>query len=262
MTVLLLSTFISLVDNKSIQGEETVLKSDFSALYGNLTVKETSQQLNMATGKIPDIPERFSWEKELKRVAWFKEDLQKGVWNTVKSLPGATHYIKCFPEDPFPIKVLNEWELPIPASVASKVYWNFEDRRSWDEIFSHHELVDTSEDGGKIAVIPLKMSWPFSDREWVAKLRIKEFIDQRAWLVTMRNATHPSKPERNDVVRCDERNPREACRVLTLSTSNYDGVLPKLSTWFLGQKVSAAFEKCREALLKANAEKQFDKYRY
>ena len=107
----------------------------------------------------------------------------------------------------------------------------------------------------------------------MAKLRIKEFIDQRAWLVTMRNATHPSKPERNDVVRiidgghfdyitADERNPREACRVLTLSTSNYGGVLPKSSTWFWGQKISAAFEKCREALLKANAEKKFDKYRY
>ena len=185
-------------------------------------------------------------------MVWFKEDLQQGEWNTVKSLPGAKYYIKCFPDHPFPIKVLIEWELPIPASVASNVYWNIEERKNWDQIFCHPELVGTTEDGGKSAALPLKMPWPLSDREWVAKLQIREFPDHKAWLMSMRNATHPSKPKRKDVVRIinggnfdyitlDERNPQEACTVFSLSTSDYGGVLPKSSTWLWGRRVPAAF---------------------
>ena len=225
----------------------------------------------MAAQKTPDIPEQFSWEKELERVAWFKEDLQKGGWNTVKRLPGATYYTRCFPDDPFSIKILLEWEIPLPANVAAKAFCNFEHRIKWDSSF-HTKVLGISDDGAKLVFIPLKMPWPLWDRVFVVMYRMREFPEQNAWLVSLRDVKHAPIPEDSGVVRVinggnfdyitpDERNPQEACKMLALSTNDYGGWLPKSSTWFYGRTVPAALDKTRQDLLKAIAEKQFERYR-
>ena len=223
----------------------------------------------MAARKTPDIPEQFSWEKELERVVWFKEDLQKGGWTTVLSLPGATYYIKHFPDDPFPVQILFEWEIPLPADVTVKAYLNFEHRNKWDFGFPN-EVLDKTDDS-TVVYLPIKMPWPLQDRFVVLRYRMKEFPEEKAWFLSLKDAEHPSKPERSGVVKGinggnfdwitpDERNPQEACKMFSLSVNNYGGWMPKSSTWFYGRTVPAALDKTRQGLLKAIAEKQFEAY--
>ena len=226
----------------------------------------------MTTEKAPKIPPQFLWEEELERINWYKNDLQKGGWQTVRSSPEATYYIKMFAlDDPTPLKVLFQWELPISGRVVYNAYRNLEERVKWDPAFSVEFLGETPE-GGQVLHVPFNnMPWPFWDREWVVCQGDKELPEKNAWIVNVRETTHPSKPVRDDVVKvrnggnfyyitASESHPDQACTFFGHTANDYQFSrwLPNFLKWsprFWGNKIVDEFEKLRKGLIKTYAGK-------
>lgn len=48
----------------------------------------------------------FEFEREIERAEWFKENLDKGGWKEAYKGCGCANWIKTFPSDEVPIKVL------------------------------------------------------------------------------------------------------------------------------------------------------------
>ena len=227
----------------------------------------------MAHYKSPEVPDEFSWDEELERVLWFKDDLKKGGWRKMKSFPGAIYHMKVFKDEPCPLKCLLEWDLPIPAEIAfNACYVNLEERSTWDNEFPGTKFLETKEDGGRVVYSEKENPWPIATRGFMMLLRTKAFTDPKYWLASYRNATHPSVPADGDVIRVingnnfnyiieDEEKPDEACKLFALSCNDYGGWLPKLSMFFWGELLINILERQRHNILKANAEKYFDKYR-
>ena len=74
-----------------------------------------SAQLTQRMPSKQDFFSSFSYEKEIERAKWYRDDLDKGGWKEVHRSPGHVYWIKTFPEDEVPTKVLSFVDLPISA---------------------------------------------------------------------------------------------------------------------------------------------------
>ena len=225
------------------------------------------------TDKAPTPPNQFSWDEERERIMWYKNDLEKGGWQTVLKVPGESAYhIKKFTDDPIPVKVLVEWEISLPGEVVFEAYRNFEERKKWDTSFTSFQLVETeTNEGGQIIHLPFSpLPWPFAPREWLICMASKELPDKKEWLINTRDATCSSKPERSNVVRMknggnfyyitpDESRPNEACKFFALTNNDIGGSIPDCCKWsksLWGRKYPQVFEKLRKDLLRGVTSKQ------
>jgi len=222
--------------------------------------------------KAPKIPNQFCWEEEVERISWYKNDLRKGGWQTILRVPGeSAYYIKKFTDDPIPITVLYEWDLPLPGNVVFEAYVNLNKRKKWDTTFEIEVLEPKTDEEGQIFHVPFSpLPWPFARREWVFCLGSKELPEKKAWLVNLRDVTHPSKPVRSDMVRmhnggnfyyinADENHPDEACKLFGLTSNDIGGWIPgwlKWSTKLWNRKIPGEFEKLRKDLVREFAVNQ------
>ena len=203
----------------------------------------------------------FSYEKEIERAKWYKDDLDKGGWKEVHGSPGHAYWIKTFPEDEFPINILSSIDLPLSAETYMEILEpkNLEKRKKWDKIFQDHEILETYPDEkGVVRFMRYPMSFPLWDRSFVLffpPLKEIDWFGKRAFIQIQKNAWHPSKPEGADglvratnggnfiVIIPDENERSKACTLFSLSTNNYNGWLPtKHIEWIIGRKVPASFK--------------------
>lgn len=204
----------------------------------------------------------FSYDKEIERAKWYKEDLDKGDWREVNRSPGKVFWIKTFPEEEVPIKLLSSIELPLSADTYMEMLHprNEDKREKWDTIFLDHEILKTyPDDQGFVKFMRIHTPFPLWDRSFVLFFPTVKEIDwfgKRAFIQIMKNATHPSKPEgadgfvrgtnggNFDVIIPDETKPNEACNLFSLSNNNYNGWLPnKHIEWIIGRSVPASFSR-------------------
>jgi len=216
----------------------------------------------------------FSYEKEIERAKWFKNDLDKGGWNEVHSSPGAVYWQKTFPDDEVPIKILFKIDLPLSAESYMEMVnpKNIEVRNKWDRVFLDQEVLETyPDDQGHIFFSRLPLSWPLWDRSFILFVPTSKEIDwfgKRAYILVQKNAWHSSKPPGADglvratnggnffVITPDEAKPDSACTLFSLSNNNYNGWLPnKHIERLVGRKVPESFNRFIE-----NAIEGFDKY--
>ena len=206
-------------------------------------------------------------EDELQRAKWFKEDLEKGEgWSEAAKGPGYTFWIKTFPDEKVPVKVLLKYNLPFSVKDYSKLadMKNVEIRKEWDASF-FYDVLKAYPDGGHLMYVRSPVSWPLTDRfyvlyyppatevDWYGKQALFHFSTQ-AW--------HPSKPEGGDglvlathggnftVVTPDEDRPESACQLFFLTNNNYNGWLPKRNIEFILKRVvTRAFTRHMESMI-------------
>ena len=202
----------------------------------------------------------FSHEKELERAKWYKEDLDKDAWNEVARGPGYIYWIKTFPDEDVPVKVLGLIDMPLSAEMHIEVLHprNQDKRDKWDQAFVDHEVLETyPDDQGYVRFMRRPLPFPFSDRSFilfVTPFREIDWYGKRAFIQIQKNACHTSKPEGADgviratnggnftVVIPDETKPDEACKLFFLSGNNYNGWVPNYE-WFHGNTVPSVFNK-------------------
>ena len=63
----------------------------------------------------------FSYDKEIERAKWFKEDLDKGGWKEIHKSPGSVYWLKPFPDENIPNKVLSRVDLAMSAEMYMEV---------------------------------------------------------------------------------------------------------------------------------------------
>ena len=202
----------------------------------------------------------FSHEKEYVRAKWYKEDLDKGGWKEVARGPGYIYWIKTFPDEEVPIKVLSLVDMPLSVEMYLEILHprNQDKRDKWDKAFLDHEILETyPDDQGIVRFMRYPAKFPVWDRSFVLffpPTREIDWFGKRAFIQIQKNAWHPSKPEGADgliratnggnftVIIPDEKKPEEACTLFSLSTNNYNGWLPSTHIeWIVGRKVPASF---------------------
>ncbi|KAJ7319200.1 hypothetical protein OS493_036363 [Desmophyllum pertusum] len=207
-----------------------------------------------------DFVASLSYDKEIERAKWFKNDLEKGGWKQAHKSPGKIYWSKTFPDDEVPITVLSQVDMPLSAEMYMEILRpeHQEKRDKWDQVFMDHEIVETyPDDQGVVKYMRLPLSFPLRDRSFILYFPpIKEidWFGKRAFIEILKNAWHPSKPEGADglvratnggnfnVIIPDETNPDATCTLFSLSKNNYNGCMPnKNIEWILGRKVSASF---------------------
>ena len=112
----------------------------------------------------------FSYEKEIERAKWFKNDLGKGGWNEVHNSPGAVYWQKTFPDYEVPIKMLFKIDLPLSAESYMEMVnpKNMEVRKKWDRVFRDQEIVKAYPDNqGFIFYLPFSTPWSLWDRSFM-----------------------------------------------------------------------------------------------
>ena len=220
-----------------------------------------SEQATQSMPSNEDFFSSFSYEKEIERAKWYKDDLDKNGWREVYRSPGNVYWIKTFPEDEVPINVLSLVDLPISAEMFVELVdpKNLDKRKKWDKTFVDHEVLETyPDDKGFVRFMRYPMSFPLWDRSFVLffpPLKEIDWYGKRAIIQIQKNAWHPLKPEGADglvratnggnfvVIIPDESNPTEACTLFSLSKNNYDGWLPKRHIeWIVQRKVPASFK--------------------
>ena len=95
-----------------------------------------------ANSQEPDLFRSISYEDELQRAKWFKEDLDKGDgWSVTGKGPGYTYWIKAIHEDEVPMNIVYVVDMPFPTKVFALLLdpRNLEARRDWDKAFVDHE---------------------------------------------------------------------------------------------------------------------------
>lgn len=213
----------------------------------------------------------FSYDDELAKARWYKEDLAKGGWREVKKLPGATFWIKTFPNEEVPTKILVEYHMPLSCEQFTEVLspLNMEYRKKWDKAFVANEVLEEyPDDGGHVVTNRTELPWPFSDREFVLFIppaKEVEWYGKRAFLVVYKNAWYPSKPANESshvratnggqffVVTPDERNPRNACVVFGLSHNSFNGFIPNSNIeWLLARTVPQTFIKFFDSIVEGH----------
>ena len=193
----------------------------------------------------------FSFEKEIERAEWFKNDLDQGGWKEIHNSPGRVYWRKTFPENEVPLKILFKIDLPLSAESYLEMVHprNLNIRQKWDRVFVGQEMVKTyPDDQGYILYCPLPTSWPLKDRSFMLFVPPTKEIDwfgKRCFLLIQKNAWHSSKPPGEDgrvratnggnffVISPDENNPNTACTIFSLSNNNYNGWLPNKHIEFL-----------------------------
>ena len=239
--------------------QSTASVSSTSSAYP-MTVQPSQSPQSMPPKE--DFFTSFSYEKEIERAKWYKDDLDKGGWNEVHRSPGHVFWIKTFPEDEIPISILSSIDLPLSVEMFMEAVdpKNLDKRNKWDTVFVDHEIVETYPDNkGVVRFMRSPNSFPFWDRSFLLffpPLKEIDWFGKRAFIQIEKNAWHPSKPEgadglvratnggNFDVIIPDENNPNAACNLFSLSKNNYNGWLPKKHIeWILGRKVPASFNK-------------------
>ncbi|KAJ7390136.1 hypothetical protein OS493_027174 [Desmophyllum pertusum] len=110
-----------------------------------------------------------SFDEELKRAKWFKDDLDKGGWDEVYRSPGAMFWMKTLPDQEVPIKTLFLFDMPMPADKIKEVMHpsNLEIRKKWDRAFLDHEILQSYSDGSFVTASKINVSWPLYDRSFI-----------------------------------------------------------------------------------------------
>ena len=110
----------------------------------------------------------YNLEEERQRAKWFKEDLDKGGWRKIHEGPNVTYWIKTFPDEEVPVKILFTHDMPMSATKYSQLYdpLNMEIRKKWEKAFTDLEVLEKyPDDGGYLVFARKKFSWPVADRE-------------------------------------------------------------------------------------------------
>jgi len=119
----------------------------------------------------------FDYEEEVDKAKRFKDDLDKGGWKKtdtylcdlmqekipvpvvsiskcLASLDDSVSqcWIKTFPGEEVPIKLLFKWKMPIPAKTWLEMIQpaHTEVRRKWDDTFVDHKLLETFPNGENV----------------------------------------------------------------------------------------------------------------
>ena len=187
----------------------------------------------------------FSYEKEIERAQWFKNDLDQGGWKEIHNSPGRVYWQKTFPDSEVPIKILFKIDLSLSAESYMEMLHpkNLNIRQKWDQVFVDQEIVKTfPDDQGCVVHLSLPTSRPLSNRSFMLFLPATKEIDwfgKRCHIMFQKDAWHSSKPPGADglvrvtnggnffVISADEKNPDSACTLFCLSNNNYNGWLPK-----------------------------------
>ena len=210
-----------------------------------------------------DYAKSFSCEKVLAQAKWFHEDLENGDWREIHKVDNkATCWIKIFPEEKVPTKLLMKFRLPLSAQQFIEVYnpKNMQFRRMWDTAFVDNEVLEEYPDnGGYLTYNRVQMPWPFADRDFVlfTKTAIEvDWFGKQAYLVPFVNASHKSKPANEGpyvratnggqfiIVTADENDANHACTLFLLTHNLYNGYIPsKVVEWMVARAVPKAFTK-------------------
>ena len=208
----------------------------------------------------------FDFEKEVERAKWFKEDLAKGGWKEAYKGTGSIYWIKTFPDEEVPIKLLFMWNMPMPAKRFAEMLHpvTMEVRKKWDNTYVDLEVLEAYADGGFVTYMRAVTSWPLSDRSFVlfySPIKEIDWYGQQAYVIFQNAASHPSKPEGEDgFVRAhnggnfllaisDESEPERKCKVMFLTNNNYSGWVPNFK-FLMARLVPSVFEKLRENMIK------------
>ncbi|KAJ7371518.1 hypothetical protein OS493_024858 [Desmophyllum pertusum] len=208
-----------------------------------------------------------SYEEELQRAKWYKEDLDKGDgWTLAAKGPGYSYWIKTIGGDEVPIKIIYTVDMPFPADVFVQLLdaKNLQARNDWDKSFVEHEILGAYPDG-YVTYMRALLSWPLTDRSFVLYLPTSKEVDwygKRARFLLIKHGWHPSKPEGEDgliratnggnfyVVMPDENQPEAACRVFGLTNNLYNGWIPKTNMeWMQKRIVPGKFNEWRENMV-------------
>ena len=208
----------------------------------------------------------FDFQEEIKRAKWFKEDLDKGGWREVYKGPVSNYWIKSFPEEKVPIKVLFTYDLPMPAKkFLQLLHPSTQDtRHKWDDGFVDLETLEVYPDGGFVTYMRAVTSWPIKDRSFVlfySPIKEVDWYGKKAFVIVQKNVVNPSKPEGEDgcvraynggnffVALEDKHEPEAACKVFGLTNNNYNGWVPNFER-VMARIVPRAFNKLQENVIK------------
>ena len=210
----------------------------------------------------------ISYDEELERAKWFKEDLDKGSgWTVAGEGPGYTYWIKTIQGDDVPVKIVYFIDLPFPAKVFSQMLdpQNLKARNDWDKAFVEHEILEAyPEDGGYVTYMRALLSFPLRDRSFVLYLPPAKEVDwygEKAIFMLIKNASHPRRPEGDDglvraknggnfyVVTPDEKQPEAACKIFGLTNNLYNGWIPKRTEWMQRRIVPRKFNEWRDSVV-------------
>lgn len=209
----------------------------------------------------------ISYEEEIKRAKWYKEDLSQGGWTKLLENEDVSFWAKEFPGQNVPTKILFTFNMPMAAEDFLQLLHpnNQSLRNIWDKSFVDHAILEELDDGGHITYLKAKTSWPLSDRAFVLHLPPIKEIDwygRRSLILIQKNAEHLSKPEdvRNYVVRAtnggnffiatQDEHENQKCTVFGLTNNNFNGWIPKNRfRFFVREAVVKSFRRLREGMI-------------
>ncbi|KAJ7319219.1 hypothetical protein OS493_036382 [Desmophyllum pertusum] len=95
-----------------------------------------------------DFVASLSYDKEIERAKWFKNDLEKGGWMQAHKSPGRVYWSKTFHDEEIPIAVLSLADIPLSAEMYMEILQpeHQEKRNKWDQVFKDLETVETYHD--------------------------------------------------------------------------------------------------------------------
>lgn len=213
----------------------------------------------------------FDLEKEEKRAKWFMEDLEKGTgWSPGYRAPGFDSWVKTFPEEVVPIKVLYIMrDMPLPAEKFAEMMGpkRMELRKEWDQAFTDYKVLDVFPDEGRIIFARVKLRCPLSDRCYLLYSSPPKQFDwhgKQAFGLFLQNATHPSKPIGQDrgavratnggnfyIAIAHEKEPNSKCHVFGLTNNNYNGWLPNTGIeWLACRVVPRVFHTLQKSIIR------------
>ncbi|XP_068675302.1 uncharacterized protein [Montipora foliosa] len=223
----------------------------------------------MAHSKEQEAFRFISYEEELQRAKWFKEDLDKGDgWSVAGKGSGYKYWIKTISGDDFPIKIMYMIDMPFPAKIFTQMLdpRNMEARCNWDKAFVENEILEEyPDDGGYVVYMRALLSCPLKDRSFVLYLPPPKEVDwygKQALFLLIKDALHPKKPEGEDglvratnggnfyVVIPDEDEPDAACKIFGLTNNLYNGYIPKTNMeWMQKRIVPRKFNEWRQNMV-------------
>lgn len=192
-----------------------------------------------------------SYQEQLERAMWYKNDLEKGGWREIQNTSDGGFWIKTMPSEEVPIKILFTYNMPMSAAMFMKMLNadHHELRKKWDSAFANTEILERyPNNGGYVLFLITKTPWPLRDRNFVlftTPHKEVEWFGEKAFLIVQKNAWHRLKPTGDDgmiratnggnffIVIPDEKNPESSCRVFSLSNNNYNGCLPQTNIEFV-----------------------------
>ena len=203
----------------------------------------------------------FSYENELEKARWYHEDLSNGGWREVKNVQGSTFWLKTFPDNDIPVKVLYKYDLPLSAEqfVDVRNPSNMEIlKKYYKKIYVEIGVLAEDPDGrGYIIYERRDMPWPLNDRDFVLfcpTVKEIEWYEKRAFIVSYVDTSHPSKPANEGscvratnggqfiIVIPDEKDPERACTVFGLADNNLNGWVPTKMEFLYASAVPKAFD--------------------